>query len=174
METNLSAILIITNLITLVSAIGGIAYFSLKGGNKASSDVIEIFKLRDTEQKELIAEYQKKFEDIKQEIGKLQGALQEKDKKLAEYVSIFQGRNPQQDEFMKIMVDAAESNNKMIKKSDEYMIKSTAILLEIRDFMSKMDKKMEAQKHFTQEVEEATATQTGKPLRKKTAPVETT
>jgi chromosome segregation ATPase len=45
--------------------------------------------------------WHKESGELRTELGRLQGVVQEKDGKLAEYKEIFQGRNPQLDEFIK-------------------------------------------------------------------------
>jgi len=45
--------------------------------------------------------WHKESGELKRQLGELQGIIKEKDGKLAEYKEIFQGRNPQLDEFIK-------------------------------------------------------------------------
>jgi hypothetical protein len=53
------------------------------------------------ENKESTAKYHQEIGELKTEVGRLNGIIQEKDGKLMEYKEIFQGRNPQLDEFVK-------------------------------------------------------------------------
>lgn len=66
-----------------------------KGGNSGYSETINILQARDEAQKQLIADYQSKFEAINKELGILQGQLKEKDGKLTEYLDILKGRDPE-------------------------------------------------------------------------------
>lgn len=87
--------------ISVLANVGGLFYFSRKGGSKAADDVIHIFEKRDQEQKVEIARLQENYANIKEQIGRLQGTIEEKDKKLQEYILIFQGKDPDQKLFMK-------------------------------------------------------------------------
>lgn len=95
----------IATVVNLTITVGGLFYFKKYGGPAAANDIIELLKTRDDEQKKTIIEYQAKFDKINHELGVLRGESTEKDKKLAEYMKIFQGRNPELETFIKNTTD---------------------------------------------------------------------
>lgn len=124
----------VITLVNLIAIVGGILYFKSKGGSQAAQDVINILNLRDVEQKQIILDYQKKFEDIKHELGILQGQIQEKDKKIEEYMGILQGRDPEQIQYMADM-------RKFTSGVATYMDSSTKSLKEVGKFMKELNQK---------------------------------
>lgn len=92
MENNVFSL--ISLIADIILAGGFIWIFFKKGGDSASQEVINIYQIRDKEQKQQIADYQLKFDNINKELGKLNGIIQEKDVKLKEYIDILSNRNP--------------------------------------------------------------------------------
>lgn len=129
-----------------------------RGGRQDASEVIALLQVKDTEQKEIIKDYQGKFETINKELGVLQGQLQEKDKKLEEYLSILQGRSPEQAQYQ---TDMREFTLGVAK----YMESSSIVLNQMKIFMENLNNKSNKADQWHQKIDKATKDETGKPLR---------
>jgi len=135
----------------------GFAYSQFKsGGDKAKNDLIDTLKetalverekaTRLAEEKATIVDsHQGQINDLSSRIGKLQGLYEASEVSKKEYLSILQGRDPQQKVFME---------------------ETTKILVEIRMFMEKLNKDSNSNQKFLDEVDDATAQGKGKVLRK--------
>ena len=111
----------------------GFAYAQLKsGGNKAKDDLISTLKETIVVEKEkverlaeekqtLIISHQQQINELSAKIGKLQGLHEANEKKIQEYVTILQGRSPEQRKFMDEMLVHAEVANKYIMASSKIL-----------------------------------------------------
>lgn len=130
------------NLLTLfVLAIGVFVYWR-KGGNSAASEVIEMYKNRDTLQDKQLTEIKNQLERQTGEIGRLNGVIEEKDKRLQILEDIAKNRNPEMTKFMEYITKVASESESRMMKQDELMStfeQLPGILKEIRDFMQKMN-----------------------------------
>lgn len=135
----------------------GFAYSQFKSGsNKAKDDLILTLEKTAKEAREtatrlaeekstLIKSHQDQLTELNRKLGVLQGQAEANEKKMNEYLSILQNRNPEQTKFMEIMVNAAKSSNSMLPSSQRYMRDTTKILKEsiivlkdIKEFMGQM------------------------------------
>lgn len=131
---------------TLIAGIG-FAYAQFKsGGSKAKDDLIDTLKetalveqeKADRLEKEkaiLVGSHQAQLNELNNKIGKLQGLYEAAEKNRAEYLSILQGRDPGQQEFMKFMMEAAKNTNRLTSDANRYMADTIEILGEIKIFM---------------------------------------
>jgi len=74
---------------------------------------------------------QKERNEMSAKIGKLEGALEEKEKQIA----ILQGRNPEIDEILKKLSEALNSNNPQTVAATEYMKAGREFMKQTRDYM---------------------------------------
>lgn len=130
-----------------------------KGGSQSATEVITLLRIKDEEQKQIILEFQTRFENINKELGNLQGQLQEKDKKLEEYMAIFQGRSPEQVQYQTEM-------RKFTVGVAKYMENSTIILEQMKIFMQNLNDKSIKADQWYKRIDKATKEEKGKPLRK--------
>lgn len=148
----------------------GFAYAQFRAGaSKAKDDLIQT--LRDTaiaekqkaerlaaEKVTIIDSHQVQINELNKEIGILRGTLDATNLKVKEYTTLLQGRNPEQIEFMKVVLES-------VKASNSYMKDTTVILGEIKTFMEELNNKGMKTESFINKIEKATAEESGKPLR---------
>jgi len=128
------------NLLTLLVLAIGVFVYWRKGGNSAASEVIEMYKNRDTLQDKQLTDIKHQLERQTGEIGRLNGVIEEKDKRLQILEDIAKNRNPEMAEFMRYITKVAAESEKRMAKTDEMMAafeQLPGILVEIRDFMQK-------------------------------------
>jgi len=138
-----------------------------KGKTEGTNELIQLLQSRDNAQKELIVDYQKKFESIQAELGQLRGQLIEKDKKIDEYLLIFQGRNPQLTEFMRLLTEANVKNAEIVKGSQAHMKATSETLKEIHNFMKQLNSKAQTNQSRNEKIDSATSKEEGHVLRQK-------
>lgn len=150
----------------------GFAYAQFKSGaNKAKDDLIQTLKETATVEKEkaeglaaekitLVNSHQEQINELNNKLGKLQGLYEASETSKKEYLNILQGRSPEQVKFMEYVTKVASESAKYMKDSSE-------ILQEIKTFMAIMNGELAKGNRFNKEVEEATAHDEGKVLRKK-------
>lgn len=121
----------------------GFAYSQFKaGGGKAKDELITTLKETVTierdkgsrlaeEKNMLIASHQTQINTLNEKIGKLQGLYESAEQRNKEYLSILQGRSPEQIKFMDYITKVADQNT-------IYMKESTTILKDVKDFMENM------------------------------------
>lgn len=156
----------------------GFAYAQFKtGGDKAKDDLIDTLKEtavveRDkaarlaAERVTLVDSHQVQINQLNERIGKLQGLYEASEQSKKEYLEILQGRDPAQKAFMELLTKAAENNNKDRVEAQQYMKDTVAVLGEIRTFMENLNKSAKKSNNFQDEVNSATAKESGKVLRK--------
>lgn len=127
----------------------GFAYSQFKSGaTKAKDDLIETlqkslavekekFETLSAEQQLLIKSYQEQLNVLNKEIGRLQGLHEANEKKIKDYMEIFQGRSPEQTKFM-------ENITQIAIKANNFMDKTEKTILETRDFMAAINKRFDA------------------------------
>lgn len=157
----------------------GFAYAQFKAGaGKAKDDLINVLKETaavehdkaerlDGEKTALLANHQVQINQLTEKIGKLQGLYEAAEQRNKEYLAILQGRSPEQMKFMELLTNAAIENNKNIVDTKKYMADTASILNEVKTFMATMNAEIAKGNHFNQQVEEATKSGDGEPLRKK-------
>lgn len=157
----------------------GFAYAQFKtGGDKAKDDLIGTLKESLTVEKEknvslenekvsLIDSHQKQINALNERMGKLQGLYEAAEASKKEYLAVLQGRDPAQQKFMEIVLKQIEENQKNAPAAAQYMTETTKILSEIKIFMENLNESSQANRKFLSEVEEATTSGEGAPLKKK-------
>lgn len=157
----------------------GFAYAQFKSGaGKAKDDLIAILKdtakvehdkaeRLDGEKTALLANHQEQINQLTEKIGKLQGLYEAAEQRSKEYLEILQGRSPEQTKFMEALLKAAAESGKTTKDAKDYMETTAKILNEIKIFMAMMNAEIAKGNYFNQQVEEATKSGDGEPLRKK-------
>lgn len=119
----------ITDFETIGILIVGIAYVATawrSGSGKASIEVIQIYKER-------VETLSNRVSDLTKELGRLQGEIKGKDDKITFLEQLVQGRNPEQEQYMKDM-------RKFTKGVADYMASSTKTLTEVSLFMRNINK----------------------------------
>lgn len=171
--------------IGLLAAGLGYAYERLTSGRiKFKDDLIttlqETAKAEKEKASRLAAEkltletsHQEQINSLNMEVGKLKGLYQSSELQKKEYLAILQDRDPAQQKFMEMMINAAQESQKTTAAAQKYMTDSIVILGEIRTFMHSLNEDAKVLKEkakktevFQKEVIQATAQETGKPLRK--------
>lgn len=140
----------------LIAGIGFAYAQFMTGTNKAKDDLIQT--LRDAAEAEkgkaerlavdknlLTTSHQQQINELNEKIGKLQGLYEASEANKQEYLKILQGRDPQQQEFMK---------------------KTLAILESMQIFLDKINKTTLASKAFQDEIAHDTKNNKGKVLKK--------
>lgn len=157
----------------------GFAYSQFtSGAGKAKDDLIQTLKDTATaeadrasrlaeEKLTLIKSHQEQINTLSTQIGVLTERSEASEKRLKEYMEIFQGRNPEQTAFMQVVLTEIRKNQEAAPAVQKYMENTTAILGEIRTFMQELNEKAKNTEKWHDEIEEATAHDEGKPLRKK-------
>lgn len=176
---------ILIGLGTLIAGCG-FAYAQFKtGGDKAKDDLIQTLKetaiverdksIRLSEEKAtLVDSHQAQINELKREIGKLQGLYEASESSKKEYLSILQGRDPaqkafmeNQQRFMELVMGQIKKNDEVAPQAQKYMEETTRILAEIRIFMENLNRNSSENKQFLSEVETSTRNEEGKVLRRK-------
>lgn len=174
--TNLTPYINLLGFISMVAA--GVLYWR-RGASKTSSEVLDLYEKNisalkeqmarmSEEHKEQLAAYDKKHHDLRNELqtltlqlGNLQGQLTEKEKKIEDYIKVFQGRSPEQEQYM-------EDMRLFTAGVAKYMKDSAEIFAGMKSFMSGLNDKAITNERFNTEVASATKREEGKPLRKVT------
>lgn len=107
----------------------------LREENQAQKDD---FQKQITELKE---GHQKQINEIKVEMANLKALYEASERSKQEYLEILQGKNPEQQAFMKLLTDAAKQSNTTIDSSKKYMEDSLKVLGDIHKFMENLNKK---------------------------------
>lgn len=157
----------------------GFAYAQFKtGGDKAKDDLIGTLKesltvekdkntMLEQEKVSLIDSHQKQINSLNEKFGKLQGLYEAAETSKKEYLAILQGRDPQNQKFMEVVLKQIEEGQKQQPAVQQYMVETTKILMEIKNFMATLNESSSANRRFLSEVDEATRTGEGAPLKKK-------
>jgi|SRR5581483_449227 len=150
----------------------GFAYSQVKlGAGKAKDDLIATLKetaiverdkaTRLAEEKvTLVSSHQSQINELNNKLGKLQGLYEASEVSKKEYLAILQGRSPEQEKFMQYMTVVADNASGYMKDTGE-------ILGEIKTFMAIINGELAKGNKFNKEIEDATAHDEGKVLRKK-------
>lgn len=154
----------------------GFAYAQFKtGAGKAKDELINTLKETATAEKAkaeslasekmmLIASHQTQINALNLQIGELKGALKVTEGKVKEYTDLFQGRDPQQQRFMEIVLKQIEEGQKQTPAVQEYMTRTTSILSEIQTFMKNLNESTQHTNTFVKAVEKSTTQAGGKAL----------
>lgn len=93
-----------------------------------------------------------KINQLTREVGELRGQLNEKQTQYEKVEKILQGRNPEQDAFMKTMIASAELSKKFVventqnwNKNIEFQKQLNEALREIADFVRRINTHLEKQ-----------------------------
>ena len=156
----------------------GFAYAQFKSGaGKAKDDLVQTLRETALAEKEkaerlaaekltLVNSHQQQINELNKQIGILQGKAEANEKKMNEYLTILQGRDPDQKKFMELVLAQIKKNEEQASTVQKYMIETGQILEQIRRFMENLNTKSEETAAFQHEVIEATETEQGKVLRK--------
>lgn len=121
----------------------GFAFAQFKaGGSRAKDELITTLKETAVAEREkaaqlaqeknlIIASHQTQINSLNEKIGKLQGLYEAAEQRNKEYLSILQGRAPEQMEFMKFLTTVATQHV-------EYMKETSIILKDVKGFMESM------------------------------------
>lgn len=92
------------------------AYFK-KGSRGESSEIIEFYKKQASDYKEMLEvsrkEYTQKHEQLLSEIGVIRGELNTEKKLREQYEAILKDKNPETEQFMKLMIKAVHDQNEV-------------------------------------------------------------
>ncbi len=163
----------------------GFAYAQFKtGANKAKDDLVNTYKEQLEIEKEktkqlliekdtLVQSHQRQLNELNEKIGKLSGLYEGAELRNKQMTDILQGRDPsnmefmkQQGEFMTVVLKQIEENSKTAPAATAYMAQSIKILGEIKNFMETLNNKSNKTQDFIHNIEDATDSQTGKPVMK--------
>lgn len=163
--------MIVTNIFTIIGVVGGglltlAAVAALvgvavsqyrKGSREEKTDVVSsaekltnFWKEQSEGYKIMMEEkdkrYQEQINELTKQVGELRGQLNEKVAQAERYEKIFQGRNPEQEAFMKTMLAVAQQSQTFMEaqgKRDEMIQLS---LQEIASFMKTINQHLEEDK----------------------------
>lgn len=116
----------LASILGYVLAAGAIIMFWRNGGNKASSEALNAFKIRVDQLIEDKRASDLKIATLEKNLYTLQGTLAEKESKIREYIAILQDKNPEQKQFMEMMVRVA-------KEAELWMIAQGKIIDDIHN-----------------------------------------
>jgi stress response protein YsnF len=128
----------------LTAGIGyGYAQFRT-GANKAKDELVQTYKEQLEIEKEktkqmlieretLVQSHQNQLNKLTQDVGRLQGLNEANEKKIKEYQEILQGRNPEQIEFMSVVIQSVKDNQIFMKQTVD-------TLTEIKTYMGDLNK----------------------------------
>lgn len=157
----------------------GFAYAQFKtGGDKAKDDLITTLKETAEVEREkaarlaaekvtIVDSHQTQINALNEKIGKLQGLYEASEASKKEYLAILQGRDPANQKFMETVLTQIAEGQKVQLEAQKYMVETTKILGEIKVFMSNLNDSSQKNSQFLSDVDEATKTGQGEPLRKK-------
>lgn len=155
----------------------GFAYSQFRvGAGQAKDDLIKTLKETAIVEREkaerlaaekitLINSHQGQINELNLKIGKLQGTAEANEKKMNEYLTILQGKDPAQMDFIATVLAEIKKNQEVQPAAQKYMQDSITILGEIRTFMQNLNDKAEHSDKFIRKVETSTAKESGKALR---------
>ena len=109
----------------------GFAYSQFKtGSNKAKEELIHTLELSLKAERDKNKEMQDQINELRQNIGKLQGLHESNEKKIKEYLDILQGKSPEQVAFMTLLTEH-------VSETSKYMRETSHILAEIKKSTTK-------------------------------------
>lgn len=130
-------------LLIFVGMIAGIFVYWKKGGNQASSDVIAMYKARDELQDKDRKEMRDQISSMTGKIGRLEGIIEEKDKRIKILESVDIARNPAMLKFMEYITRVTERSEKYMDFTEKESQQIMSILVEIKTFMGNINSHME-------------------------------
>lgn len=129
----------VNSVLIFVGIVAGLIVYWKQGGNKASADVIAMYKARDEIQDKQRKELSDQVNALTGEVGRLRGLMEEKDKRIQILESVDINRNPVMAKFIKRMETAAEESETFMSAFKDM----PQILSEIKTFMEKINAHME-------------------------------
>jgi hypothetical protein len=140
----------------------GFAYAQYKaGGDKYKDSLIDTLKEAITleqdknkrlseERTELIASHQQQITSLTKDFAELKGRFDEQAKKAEEYKALLQGRDPEQQEFMRVVLAEIKKNQATTPAVQTYMRETTVILKEIKEYIKTANGRREKRKKKAQ------------------------
>lgn len=116
------------NINTALIVVGGVslAYTQFKqSADKIAASVVATYKER-------INQLEEKVNDLIKQDGYKNGLLEEKDKQLKSYESVFQNRNPELEKILTQVTSFMEKLDKRMTESHEELLKQTRIMNETK------------------------------------------
>jgi hypothetical protein len=113
-----------------------------KGGVQATNEVVAMYKARDELQDKERKEMRAQITDMTGKIGRLEGIIEEKDKRIKILENVDIGKNPLLLRFMEKLMKTADESEQFMAAFAEL----PAILGEIKTFMESINKHMEQSK----------------------------
>ena len=99
--------------------------------------VLDLLNERNKVLEGLIKAHEEDITQLRNELDTMKAVVQEKDSKIKDYMTILQNRSPELNEFMKDLTVVA-------RNSQDYMLSTSKILIEIKDFMGKINQHFDA------------------------------
>lgn len=99
---------------------------------KSNTELLDLMQKEMDSMKLLLDKHTEDLDVSNKKVLVLQTQVEEKDKKLREYVEIFQGRNPQTEAFMKLMTDAVTAIQLQMPGIQQYMATTSAVLAKLQ------------------------------------------
>lgn len=133
----------IVNIIGFITLGLGYLFVQFKmGGRGVSNEVIATYKEQVVQLKEEVQtekdarakdrhDLRNQIQGLSLKVANMEGQLTEKDKKIEDLTTIFQGRSPAQDEFMKTSAALGKMAIEYMKRSDERETQTQEALTEI-------------------------------------------
>ncbi len=132
--------------ITPVIVLAGVIVFWAKGGNQASSEVLEAYKLQVEQLKDRVSTCEELHRQNLSTTGKLEGMMNVKDDRIVYLETVLKDRNPETENFMKYLTGVAARGEAFMTEQAERLKQSMErdkILAEILNFMQQINS------HFT-------------------------
>lgn len=133
-------------LLLFAGMIAGIFVYWKKGGNQASVDVISMYKARDEVQDKDRKEMRDQISTMTGKIGRLEGIIEEKDKRIKILENVDITRNPVMLKFMEYITKVTERSEKYMDFTEKESQQIMSILVEIKTFMGSINQHMEQHK----------------------------
>lgn len=132
----------VSSFITPVAVIAGVLVFWVKGGNQASTEVLETYKLQVEQLKERVSTCEELHRQNLSNIGKLEGMMSTKDDRIVYLETVLKDRNPETTKFMEHISGIANEGKTFMREQSEWMkqsIERDKILSEILTFMRQLN-----------------------------------
>lgn len=129
-------------ILMLVGLCGGVYAMWKRSGNQVITEVLKAYEIQVKQLKERVETCEGLHRENLNERGKMQGVIQEKDKRIAVLEAIATNKNPEMNDFMMYITRVAKSSETYMKESEKFMQVLPDVLTEIKDFMHKLNQHM--------------------------------
>lgn len=134
------------SVLIFVGMVAGLYVYWKRGGVQASGEVISMYKARDELQDKERKEMRTQISDMTGKIGRLEGIIEEKDKRIKVLESVDISRNPVMLKFMEYLTKVADRSEKYMDFTEKESQQVMSILAEIKTFMGNINSHMEQHK----------------------------